>query len=66
MSVSTELIVLQDPSEVDHAKNNVRLMELVISEIQVSVGEIPEDFQSLCHYLKSCGKPIYLVYPSYS
>lgn len=64
MSVSTELIVLQDPSEVTHAKNSVRLMALVIPEIQIYVGETPDDFKSLRHYLEGCKKPIYLVYPS--
>ncbi|MEC4728644.1 DTW domain-containing protein [Shewanella sp. D64] len=64
MSVSTELIVLQDPSEVTHAKNSVRLMALVIPETQIYVGETPDDFKSLRHYLEGCKKPIYLVYPS--
>ncbi|WP_041417457.1 tRNA-uridine aminocarboxypropyltransferase [Shewanella woodyi] len=64
MQVSTELIVLQDPSEVGHAKNSVRLMELVIPETQVYVGETPQDFQALRHYLNTCGKPVFLVYPS--
>lgn len=64
MTVSTELIVLQDPSEVGHAKNSVRLMALVISEMRVYVGESPDDFKSLRKYLDGCTKPIYLVYPS--
>jgi DTW domain-containing protein YfiP len=64
MTVSTELIVLQDPSEVGHAKNSVRLMALVIPETRVYVGESPDDFKSLRQYLDGCTKPIYLVYPS--
>ena len=64
MQVKTELIVLQDPSEVGHAKNSVRLMELVIPETQVYVGETPEDFSVLRQYLTNSDKPVYLVYPS--
>lgn len=64
MKISTELLVLQDPNEVGHAKNSVRLMELVIPETRVYVGEVPNDFISLRKYLKRCSKPIYLVYPS--
>ncbi|QFU20654.1 DTW domain-containing protein [Shewanella eurypsychrophilus] len=64
MHVSTELIILQDPSEVGHAKNSVRLLSLVIPETQVIVGELPEDFLKLRQYLNISSKPIYLVYPS--
>lgn len=64
MHVSTELIILQDPSEVGHAKNSVRLLSLVIPETQVIVGELPEDFLKLRQYLNASRKPIYLVYPS--
>ncbi|MFT5234785.1 MAG: DTW domain-containing protein YfiP [Shewanella sp.] len=64
MTVATELIVLQDPSEVSHAKNSVRLMALVIPETRVYVGETADDFKSLRQYLEGCNKPIYLVYPS--
>ncbi len=64
MQVSTELIVLQDPSEVGHAKNSVRLLSLVISETRVLVGEESADFEWLRQYLDASTKPIYLVYPS--
>ncbi|WOT05454.1 tRNA-uridine aminocarboxypropyltransferase [Shewanella youngdeokensis] len=64
MQVTTELIVLQDPSEVNHAKNSVRLMQLVIADTQVFVGETAADFTALRDYLAQADKPIYLVYPS--
>lgn len=64
MHASTELVVLQDPSEVGHAKNSVRLLSLVIPETQVLVGEGPDDFSQLRQYLDACTKPVYLVYPS--
>ncbi|ABV34869.1 DTW domain containing protein [Shewanella sediminis HAW-EB3] len=64
MQVSTELIVLQDPSEVGHAKNSVRLLELVIEDTQVYVGECPDDFTQLRQHLEQSVKPVYLVYPS--
>ncbi len=64
MQVSTELIVLQDPSEVGHAKNSVRLLELVIQDTRVYVGEVPDDFAQLRQHLEQSVKPVYLVYPS--
>ncbi|WP_077750879.1 tRNA-uridine aminocarboxypropyltransferase [Shewanella psychrophila] len=63
MHVSTELIVLQDPSEVGHAKNSVRLLSLVIPKTQVLVGEGADDFSNLRQYLDASTKPVYLVYP---
>lgn len=64
MQVKTELIVLQDPSEVGHAKNSVRLLELVVPETQVFVGETAADFSALRQYLTESEKRVYLVYPS--
>ncbi|MCL1056591.1 DTW domain-containing protein [Shewanella gelidimarina] len=64
MQVKTELIILQDPTEVGHAKNSVRLLELVIPQAQVVVGETAEDFALLREQLALANKPIYLVYPS--
>ncbi|QLE87357.1 DTW domain-containing protein [Shewanella sp. Scap07] len=59
-----ELIVMQHPSEVGHAKNSVRLMQLVLSNLKVFVGEQSADFVALQHYLNQCGKPVFLIYPS--
>ncbi|WP_299802789.1 tRNA-uridine aminocarboxypropyltransferase [uncultured Shewanella sp.] len=64
MQVKPELIILQDPSEVGHAKNSVRLLELVIANTQVVVGETPDDFAELREQLAQSSKPVYLVYPS--
>ncbi|WP_119978721.1 tRNA-uridine aminocarboxypropyltransferase [Shewanella algidipiscicola] len=64
MSTSLELIVLQDPGEVKHAKNSVKLMKAVLDSLRVEVGETPSDFASLKAYLDSVDKPIYLLYPS--
>lgn len=55
---------MQHPSEVNHAKNTVRLMRLVMPQLQVFVGETAEDFADLQAYLAQANKPIYLVYPS--
>lgn len=66
MQVTPELIILQDPSEVGHAKNSVRLLELVIPNTQVVVGETADDFSPLRQQLTASGKPVYLVYPSES
>lgn len=64
VEVTTEIIVLQDPSEVGHAKNSVRLLSLVIPRTQVIVGEGPDDFALLQQYLEASKKPVFLVYPS--
>ncbi|WP_076413455.1 tRNA-uridine aminocarboxypropyltransferase [Shewanella sp. UCD-KL12] len=64
IEVMTEIIVLQDPSEVGHAKNSVRLLSLVIPRTQVIVGEGPDDFAQLQQYLEASKKPVFLVYPS--
>ncbi|MFT5790604.1 MAG: DTW domain-containing protein YfiP [Shewanella sp.] len=64
MQVKTELIILQDPTEVGHAKNSVRLMKLVIPETQVYVGENTDDFTALREYLAQSKKRVYLIYPS--
>ncbi|MGS0727397.1 tRNA-uridine aminocarboxypropyltransferase [Shewanella sp. 0m-11] len=64
MQVKPELIILQDPSEVGHAKNSVRLLELVITNTQVVVGENPDDFAGVREQLAQSNRPIYLVYPS--
>nr|WP_282446726.1 tRNA-uridine aminocarboxypropyltransferase [Shewanella sp. 1CM18E] len=64
MQVKPTLIILQDPSEVGHAKNSVRLLELVIKDTQVVVGENADDFAELRAQLAQANKPVYLVYPS--
>lgn len=63
MLTKTGVIVMQHPSEVDHAKNTVRLMQLVMPSIKVVVGETADDFKSLKQYLACQAKPVYLVYP---
>ncbi len=55
---------MQHPSEVGHAKNSVRLMQLVLSNLKVFVGETSTDFAELQDYLDQCGKSVYLIYPS--
>lgn len=64
LTLKHELIVLQDPAEVGHAKNSVHLLRLVVPTTQVVVGETPADFAQLREYLQQLTKPVYLVYPS--
>ena len=64
LATSVELIVLQDPGEVKHAKNSVKLMKAVMKDLQVVVGETIEDFMALKSYLDSQTKPIFVLYPS--
>ena len=40
----TQIVVLQHPSEVKHAKNTARLISLVAPETETIVGETPNDF----------------------
>ena len=44
LQARTRIVVLQHPQEVNHAKNTLRLARLCLPEIQVWVGERPEDF----------------------
>ncbi|WP_434927474.1 tRNA-uridine aminocarboxypropyltransferase [Shewanella sp. HL-SH2] len=60
----TNVIVMQHESEVNHAKNTVRLIRLVMPNMRVFVGETAEDFIDLQAYLAQASKPIYVVYPS--
>jgi len=60
----TQLLILQHPSEVEHKKNSVRVLSLVVPDTQVYVGETQDDFAVLQSELARCDKPIYLVYPS--
>ncbi len=64
LAPAAQLIVMQHPSEVEHAKNSVRLLKLVIPDTQVIVGETAEDFAELRRYLTDSHKPIYLIYPN--
>ncbi|MCL1090610.1 DTW domain-containing protein [Shewanella profunda] len=61
---STQLVVLQHPSEVEHKKNSVRVLSLAVPETQIYVGEDENDFSELRNDLAKYDKPIYLVYPS--
>ena len=60
----TQLLILQHPSEVKHAKNSVRLLPLSLSKVQVIVGETSADFAELKVWLQQQTKPVYLLYPS--
>ncbi|MGE6650420.1 tRNA-uridine aminocarboxypropyltransferase [Shewanella colwelliana] len=64
MSTEVEVIVLQDPTEVNHAKNSVKLMRSVLPNLQVVVGETAADFSALREQLASTNKAIFLLYPS--
>ncbi|MCE9680115.1 DTW domain-containing protein [Shewanella sp. AS1] len=64
MSTRVECIVLQDPNEVKQAKNSVKLMRAVLDNLQIHVGETPEDFAELRGYLERQQKPVFLLYPS--
>ncbi|WP_299494065.1 tRNA-uridine aminocarboxypropyltransferase [uncultured Shewanella sp.] len=64
LEITNKVIVLQDPAEVKHAKNTVKLLTLVIPNISVIVGETPEDFTRLKLFLQQSKKAVYVIYPS--
>ena len=64
VTTKTQLVVLQHPSEVKHAKNSVRLLPLSLTHVQVIVGENEQDFAELKAWLHKQNKPVYLLYPS--
>ncbi|WP_299011708.1 tRNA-uridine aminocarboxypropyltransferase [uncultured Shewanella sp.] len=64
LNITNEVIVLQDPSEVKHAKSTVKLLALVIPEVNIFVGETPNDFSTLRDYLIQSKKAIYVIYPT--
>ncbi|MCL1125150.1 tRNA-uridine aminocarboxypropyltransferase [Shewanella surugensis] len=64
INITNEVIVLQDPNEVKHAKNTVKLLSLVIPQVKIVVGETPDDFASLISFLTHTQKAIYVIYPA--
>lgn len=61
LRAATELLVLQHPDEVRHPKNTLRLARLCLPEIQVRVGESPQDFADLPQWIGS--RRALLCYP---
>lgn len=64
MSADIKVIILQHPSEVEHAKNTVKLLCLSLPQTKVVVGETAEDFAELQEELLLSKRKVYLVYPS--
>jgi len=60
----SQLLVLQHPSEVEHAKNSVRLLQLAVPDTRVIVGETEADFAELRAELTTDSMPTFLLYPS--
>lgn len=64
LALNAQLVVMQHPSEVEHAKNSVRVLKLVVPETKVVVGESAEDFAELRAELEKSQRPVYLIYPN--
>ncbi len=64
ISPRSRLLVLQHPSEVEHAKNSVRLLQLAVPSTRVVVGETEADFAELRAELTRNSMPTFLLYPS--
>lgn len=61
---SIEVIVLQHPKEVGHAKNTVRLLQLSLQHIQCYPGKSAEDFIALQEQLKLSKGTTAVLYPA--
>ncbi|WP_158772055.1 tRNA-uridine aminocarboxypropyltransferase [Paraglaciecola sp. L1A13] len=59
-----EVIILQHPSEVNHAKSSVKLIRLCVPNSQIWVGETAHDFCQLIDDLKEQKRKACVVYPS--
>jgi len=57
-----QVIILQHPSEVKQAKNTVRLLQLCIKNVQVHIGESPQDFSALRLQLRDRTR-VAIIYP---
>jgi DTW domain-containing protein YfiP len=58
-----EVLILQHPTEVLHAKGTARLLHLCLSNSRIVVGEVFDDTE-LRHMLTASGKQAVLLYPS--
>ena len=59
-----KLIILQHPSETRHAKNTARLIKLCCPDVQLLVGEDPEDFARLQQEVAQNPEQFALIYPN--
>jgi len=59
-----KLHVLQHPSEVTNKKNTIKLVSLLIPQIQVYIGETERDFKKLRQGIESGSETFILLYPS--
>lgn len=64
MSCDCEVTILQHPNEVNHAKNTVRLVRLVMPKTRVLIGESSTDFQVLSNDVKAHPNDYALLFPS--
>ncbi|ABG42791.1 DTW domain containing protein [Paraglaciecola sp. T6c] len=61
---SQRIIILQHPSEAQHAKNSAKLVKLCIPESEIWLGESAEDFSHLQRGIKTRGGKVAVVYPN--
>lgn len=59
-----EIHILQHPTEQHHSKNTVRLVKLLLPQVQVWLGESEQELAPLQNYIKSSDKPWGCIYPS--
>lgn len=59
-----KIIILQHPSEVNHAKNSAKLIQLCVPNSEIWVGENPEDFSRLISWISAQQESACLVYPN--
>ncbi|MCF1437366.1 MAG: DTW domain-containing protein [Shewanella sp.] len=64
VTCESTLVILQHPTEVGHAKNSVRLLQRVLADSVLVVGETESDFASVRHLLEQNGRKTLLLYPA--
>ena len=59
-----EVIILQHPKEVKHAKNTVKLIRLALTNVSIFVGESTNDFLGVINRVQKQPSQYALCYPS--
>ncbi len=65
-SISTQIHILQHPSEVSKAKNTARLCQLCLPATQLWIGENADDFKDVKRLLETGNSTVLVLYPTSS
>lgn len=59
-----EIHILQHPSEQHHSKNSVRLVKLLMPDVQLWLGESEQELSPLKSYIEASNTPWGCIYPA--